>query len=46
MTMSDWMKVQIEDQVVGDLIRWYKARELHKGKDTDRPEMKQFLNRE
>ena len=37
------MKVQAEDQVIGNLIWWYKARELHKGKDTDSPEMKQFL---
>ena len=43
MTMLDWMKVQIEDQVIRDPISWYKARELHKGKDTDSPEMKQFL---
>ena len=43
MTMSDWVKVQTEDQVIGNLIWWYKARELHKGKDTDSPEMKQFL---
>ena len=43
MTMSDWVKVQAEDQVIGDLIQWYKARELHNGQDTDGPEMKQFL---
>ena len=43
MTMSDWVKVQAEDPVIGNLIQWYKARELHKGKDTDSPEMKQFL---
>ena len=41
--MSDWVKVQAEDQVTGNLIQWYKARELHKDKDTDSPEMKQFL---
>ena len=41
--MSDWMKVQGEDQVIGNHIQWYKARELHKGKDTDSLEMKQFL---
>ena len=27
MTISDWMKVQAEDQVIGDIIQWYKARE-------------------
>ena len=43
MTMSDWVKAQAEDPVIGDLIQWYQARELHKGKDTDSPEMKQFL---
>ena len=43
MTMSDWMKVQAEDKVIGDIIQRYKARGLHKGKDTDSPEMKQFL---
>ena len=43
MTMLDWVKVQAEDQVISDLIQWYKAKELHKGKDTDSPEMKQFL---
>ena len=43
MTMLDWVKVQAEDQVIGNLIQWYKARELHKGKDTDSPEMKPFL---
>ena len=41
--MSDWVKVQAEDQVINDLIQQYKAKELHKGKDTDSPEMKQFL---
>ena len=43
MTMLDWVKVQAVDPVIGDLIQWYKARELHKGKDIDSPEMKQFL---
>ena len=43
MTMLDWVKVQAEDQIICNLIQWYKARELHKGKDTDSPEMKQFL---
>ena len=43
MTMSDWVKVQAEDQVISNLIQRYKAKELHKGKDTDSLEMKQFL---
>ena len=43
MTMLDWVKAQAEDQVVGNLSQQDKARELHKGKDTDSPEMKQFL---
>ena len=41
--MLDWVKVQTEDQVIGNLIQRYKARELQKGKDTDSSEMKQFL---
>ena len=43
MTMSDWVKVQAEDQVINDLIQWYRAKELHEGKDTDSLELKQFL---
>ena len=43
MTMLDWVKVQAEDQVISDILQQYKAKELHKGKDTDSPEMKQFL---
>ena len=45
MTMSDWVMVQAEDQVISNLIQWYKAKEFHKGKDTDSPEMKQFLKK-
>ena len=41
--MSDWMKVQAEDKVLGDTIQRYRVKDLHKGKDTDSPEMKQFL---
>ena len=37
------MKVQAEDQVISNLLQWYKAKELHKGKDTDSPDRKQFL---
>ena len=43
MTMPDWMKVQVEDQVLCNLIKWYKAGELHKGINTDSLEIKQFL---
>ena len=43
MAMSDQVRVQAEGQVIRDLIQWYKAKELHKGRDTDSPEMKQFL---
>ena len=45
MTVSDRVKVQAEDQVIYNLIQWSKAKELHKGKDTDSPEMKQFLKK-
>ena len=43
MTISDWVKVQAEDQVICDLIQWYRTKELHRGQDTDSLEMKQFL---
>ena len=43
MATSDWVKVQAKDQVIHDLIQWYGTKELHKGKDMDSPEMKQFL---
>ena len=43
MTMLAWVKVQAEDKVIGDIIQRYKAKGLHEGKDTDNPEMKQFL---
>ena len=38
-----FVRVQAEDPVIHDLIQWYGTKELHKGKDTDCPEMKQFL---
>ena len=31
MTISDWVKVQTEDQVIHDLIQWYRTKELHRG---------------
>ena len=43
MTTSDWVRIQAEDKVIGDIIQRYKAKGLHKGKDTDSPEMRQFL---
>ena len=43
MNTSDWVRVQAKDPVIHDLIQWYGTKELHKGKDTDSPEMKQFL---
>ena len=43
MTMLDRVKVQAEDQVISNLIQWYTAKELHKGKYTDSLEMNQFL---
>ena len=41
--MLDKVKVQTEDHIISNLIQLYKARELQKGKDTDSPEMNQFL---
>ena len=43
MTPSDWLKVQAEDPVIPDLIQWYGTKELHKNRDNDNQEMKQFL---
>ena len=43
MNTSDWVRVQTEDPVIHDLIQQYGTKELHKGKDKDSPEMKQFL---
>ena len=43
MTILDWVKVQAEDQVIHALIQQYKTKELHRGQNTDSPEMKQFL---
>ena len=43
MNTLDWVRVQAKDPVIHDLIQWYGSKELHKGKDTDSPEMKQFL---
>ena len=43
MNTSDWVRVQAEDPIIHDLIQQYGTKELHKGKDTNSPEMKQFL---
>ena len=43
MTTLDWVRVQAKDQVIHDLIQWYGTKKLHKGKNTDSPEMKKFL---
>ena len=43
MTPSDWLKVQAKDPVLHDLIQQYGTKELHKNRDDDSLEMKQFL---
>ena len=43
MTLSDWLKVQAKDPVIHDLIQQYGTKELHKIRDNDSLEMKQFL---
>ena len=43
MIPSDWLMVQAKEQVIPELNQWYRTKELHKGKDMDSPEMKQFL---
>ena len=40
---SDWLKVQAKDPVIHDLIQQYGTKELHKNRDDDSLEMKQFL---
>ena len=44
MNPSDWLKVQAEDPVICDLIQQYGTKELHKNRDDDSLEMKQFLS--
>ena len=41
-TPSDWLKVQAKDQVIHDLIQQYGTKELHKNRNDDSLEMKQF----
>ena len=43
MTPSDWLKVQAKDPVIHDLIQQYGIKELHKHRDNDSLELKQFL---
>ena len=31
MTISDWVKVHTDDQVIHELIQWYRTKELHRG---------------
>ena len=42
MTPSDWLMVQAKDPVIHDLIQQYGTKELHKNRDDDSLEMKQF----
>ena len=45
MTTSDWIEAQTKDNIVGNIIKMYKAKRLQywKGKETDNQEMRQFL---
>ena len=43
MTPSDWLKVQAKDPVIHDLSQQHGKKELHKNRDDDSLEMKQFL---
>ena len=43
MTPSDWLKVQSKDPIIYHVIQQYGTKELHKNKDHDSLEMKQFL---
>ena len=45
MNTLDWVRVQAEDPVIHDLIQQYGTKELYKDKDTESPEMKQFLQK-
>ena len=44
MIPSDWLRVQAKDPVIHDLVQQYGTRELHKSRDKDSPEMKQFFH--
>ena len=46
MTPSDWLKVQDEDPGIHDQIQQYGTKELHKKRDNDSLEMKQFFGKE
>ena len=43
MTLPDWLKVQAEDPVIHDLILQYGTKELHRNRNNDSLELKQFL---
>ena len=43
MNTSDWVRVQAKDPVIHDLIQQYGTKELHKSRDKDSPEMRQFV---
>ena len=45
MTTSDWVDAQSRDKNVREIIHLFKVKELldQKGKETDSPEMKQFI---
>ena len=46
MTISDWVKVQAEDEVIHDLIQLYRTKELIRGQDTDSQEMRHSFSKE
>ena len=43
MTTLDWVKVQVKDPVIHNLVQWYGTKKLHKHIGMDSPEMKHFL---
>ena len=43
MTSSDWLKFQAKDPVIHDQIQQYRTKELHKNRDNNSLELKQFL---
>ena len=44
-TTLDWAEAQSKDKTIGEIIHLFKAKELpcQKGKETDSPEMKQYI---
>ena len=45
MTKLDWVEAQSKDKTIGEIIQFFKAKELHsqKGNETDNKEMRQFI---